>query len=176
MRQETLAITTPLSPAPIALTTFSLETQYSLLLLGRMLTGLGVGLASLLSPLYTSELASGNRDSLLLYFQAMLSAGVGCAYVVAWSALRGAEDEPADLNRYSLGCAVACLPALLCCWAPAARPRLGDGAGEEDKVRETLRRLGWTEELAIEREIERVRAVRQRPTVSLLGVLGQGLY
>jgi SP family myo-inositol transporter-like MFS transporter 13 len=138
-----------------------------MLMLGRVVSGLGIGSACVLVPLYIGEVSSSEyRDRLLAYFHAMLSGGVMCAYMIAASPSFGDDVAVLPLSRYSLFCALACLPALLCCAAPPSPYQLmTTPGGDEDAAREALRRLGsgrlegQAGKEVLDREIERMRTL-----------------
>ncbi|XP_014207101.1 facilitated trehalose transporter Tret1-like [Copidosoma floridanum] len=93
--------------------------SYWYLLWGRIFCGLGLGSLCTLVPLYIGEIAADGkqRDALLFYFHMMVSGGLACSFALASAILLEDEDE-LPLKRYSMGCAAACVPALLCCAVP----------------------------------------------------------
>ncbi|KAL7299947.1 hypothetical protein TKK_0007266 [Trichogramma kaykai] len=88
-----------------------------LLVLGRLLSGMGVGGLYVLIALYLSEIASTKaRDVLLFYQQAALSLGVAASYCFAHLIY---QHQSTDLTFYTIYCALTCLPALgLSCFLP----------------------------------------------------------
>ena len=61
---------------------FSLSQPYALLIAFRILAGMGVGVASNISPLYISEIAPpAKRGGLVIFFQLAVTAGILCAYL-----------------------------------------------------------------------------------------------
>ncbi|WP_316839716.1 sugar porter family MFS transporter [Pedobacter gandavensis] len=61
---------------------FAISTDYALLIFFRILAGVGVGVASNISPLYISEMSPAkNRGSLVTYYQLALTIGILMAYV-----------------------------------------------------------------------------------------------
>lgn len=61
---------------------FATSSDYALLIFFRILAGIGVGVASNISPLYISEMSPAkNRGSLVTYYQLALTIGILLAYV-----------------------------------------------------------------------------------------------
>ncbi|XP_011500373.1 PREDICTED: facilitated trehalose transporter Tret1-like [Ceratosolen solmsi marchali] len=142
--------------------------SYRMLMVGRVVSGLGIGSACVLVPLYIGEISSNDaRDTLLAYFHAMLTGGIFCAYAIAASRSYGDDVDVLPLSRYSLCCALACLPGLLCCAAPPSPYQLmmATPDGGEEAAREALQRLdssrlvGQAGKEALDREIERMRTL-----------------
>lgn len=61
---------------------FAMSNHYDLLIFFRILAGIGVGVASNISPLYISEMSPAkNRGSLVTYYQLALTIGILLAYI-----------------------------------------------------------------------------------------------
>lgn len=61
---------------------FAFSTSYTVLLLFRMMAGMGVGVASNISPLYISEIAPAHkRGRLVTFYQLAITIGILCAYL-----------------------------------------------------------------------------------------------
>ncbi len=61
---------------------FSFSTQYSLLIFFRIVAGMGVGVASNISPLYISEMAPAKkRGGLVVFYQLAITIGILVAYI-----------------------------------------------------------------------------------------------
>lgn len=61
---------------------FSFSEQYSMLILFRVMAGMGVGVASNISPLYISEVAPAKkRGSLVTFYQLAITIGILVAYI-----------------------------------------------------------------------------------------------
>lgn len=65
---------------------FAFSEEYSILILFRVLAGMGVGVASNVSPLYISEVApSHKRGQLVVFYQLAITVGVLAAYISNFS-------------------------------------------------------------------------------------------
>jgi len=61
---------------------FAFAKAYSILIFFRILAGMGVGVASNISPLYISEIAPGKkRGALVTFYQLAITIGILCAYL-----------------------------------------------------------------------------------------------
>ena len=61
---------------------FSFSTDYAVLIIFRILAGMGVGVASNVSPLYISEIAPAHkRGGLVTFYQLAITIGILCAYL-----------------------------------------------------------------------------------------------
>lgn len=84
---------------------------------------------STLLPIFIGEVASPlARDRLLYFAHATLS----CGYAVSYGFV---DIEAEDLSSYNLYCALACLPAILCCLSMCFNPVKSMVYGEEDAAR-----------------------------------------
>lgn len=69
---------------------------FSLLIAARMIGGLGVGMASVLGPMYISELAPPKwRGRLVAFYQLSIVLGILLAYVSNWGIVQHARANPA---------------------------------------------------------------------------------
>ena len=124
------------SMGPAALTPF---------IVYRILGGIGVGVASMLSPLYIAEIAPpADRGRLVTFQQIAIVVGITVVYFVNWAiALQGNEQWGLETGwRWML--ASECIPAILffvlMLFAPDT-PRWFVLRGQKDKALAVLRRL-----------------------------------
>jgi len=126
----------------------------------RILGGIGVGIASMLSPLYIAEIAPpSRRGRLVTYQQIAIVVGMTVVYFVNW-AIAGQGDDSWVLTtgwRYMLlsGVIPAALFLILLLFAPET-PRWLVMKGHSEKAREVLARLTDPDEAQIvHQEIQR---------------------
>jgi sugar porter (SP) family MFS transporter len=122
----------------------ALAPTLGVLIAGRFVLGLGVGAASILVPLYVSEIAPPEqRGALVSLNQLMITIGIVCAYLVNW-AFSASEDWRAMF-------AFGAIPSLLLLFGMLGRaesPRwLVNHGGEERLRRRFEKRMGreWTD-------------------------------
>jgi SP family arabinose:H+ symporter-like MFS transporter len=116
--------------------------------IGRLLGGLAIGLASVLTPVYIAEVAPArSRGRLVSMNQLAIVVGILAAYVVSW-ALAGVGDSS---WRWMLG--VAAIPSLAfffgLLFIPES-PRWLVGNGQREKGREILARIYGPEEADVQ--------------------------
>ncbi|QNL48373.1 sugar porter family MFS transporter [Olivibacter sp. SDN3] len=74
--------------------------NYPLIILARMLSGIGVGVASNIVPLYISEMAPSNiRGRMVTYYQLAVTFGILVAYI-SNAIIVNLETSPSDANWY----------------------------------------------------------------------------
>jgi sugar porter (SP) family MFS transporter len=126
----------------------------ALIILGRFLLGLGVGLASMIVPLYIAEIAPASRRGALVSLnQLMITIGILLSYIV------GVIFTPLEGWRYMFG--VALIPALVLgigMFSLPESPRWLFEHGRVDKAREVLGRSRSPEEIDLElREMQEIK-------------------
>jgi len=73
--------------------------SFSVLVVARMIGGVGVGMASVLGPMYISELSPPKwRGRLVAFYQLSIVLGILFAYVSNWLILQSAKAHPAALG------------------------------------------------------------------------------
>ncbi len=143
------------SMGPAALTPF---------IIYRILCGVGVGLASMLSPLYIAEVAPPDRRGRLVsYNQMAIVIGIVSVYFVNWAIASHGDD--AWINRWGwrwmLGSeAIPALLFLVLLFGVPETPRWLCMKGRVDDAREVLRRLG--EETRTDAVLEEIRSSFQQ--------------
>ena len=139
----------------------ALAPDVAVLVVGRIIVGLGVGVASTAAPVYISEVAPADlRGALTTMFQLAVTAGFLLSFLVD---LALAPDEA---WRWML--AIAILPATLLGLAMLLvphSPRWLAGKGRVDEAREALRRLRGDDAEA-DAELQEVMDSIQEPTSS----------
>jgi sugar porter (SP) family MFS transporter len=128
------------------------------IVVGRFLLGLGVGLASMIVPLYIAEIApAARRGALVSLNQLMITVGILVSYIV------GVIFTPIEGWRYMFG--VALLPALVLgigMFTLPESPRWLFNQGQIEKARAVLGRSRSQEEVELEfREMEEIRRVEE---------------
>jgi sugar porter (SP) family MFS transporter len=157
----------------------------AMLLGGRLLVGLGIGVSSMLSPLYLAETAPAEtRGALVSLNQLMITIGIMVSYLVGYAFAAGGQW------RWMFG--LGALPGALLAGGMLAlpeTPRWLAGQGLLEDARAALRELRGSHEraAAIERELgqlqadlQRDSAVKTRATIGSAGarmplVVGVGL-
>ena len=144
------------------------------LIIGRLLTGLGIGGLLTLVPLYISETVSAvHRDTYIFLFHAMLSTGVSCAYFIATIVY---DEDVIPLDRYSIFCTIAVAVAgFLCAFIPASP--LQRVEEDDTAAREAMRRLGGAETggtQLVDREIELMRQLARALRTTWVGRWREG--
>jgi len=128
------------------------------LIFGRFLLGLGVGLASMIVPLYIAEIAPADRRGALVSLnQLMITIGILLSYIV------GVIFTPIEGWRWMFG--VALLPALILgigMFMLPESPRWLFEHGRLDRARAVLGRSRSPEEVDLElREMEEIKRLEQ---------------
>lgn len=76
---------------------FAFSKDYGVLIFFRILAGMGVGVASNVSPLYISEIAPANkRGSLVTFYQLAITIGILCAYISNYFLQRNATTNAGE--------------------------------------------------------------------------------
>lgn len=133
----------------------ALSDTFAVFVAWRMLSGVSIGLASNISPMYISEIAPAkNRGLLVAVNQLTIVVGVLAAQGVNWAI---AERVPAGLDPAAFlatwnvqtgwrwmfaACAVPSLVFFLCAWFVPESPRWLVGAGRRDRAKAILARIG----------------------------------
>ena len=128
------------------------------IVLGRFLLGLGVGLASMIVPLYIAEIApAARRGALVSLNQLMITIGILVSYIV------GVIFTPIEGWRYMFG--VALIPALILgigMFGLPESPRWLFNVGQVEKARAVLGRSRSQEEVELEfREMEEIKRAEE---------------
>lgn len=130
--------------------------DYVVLIVFRLVLGLGVGLASVVVPLYISEISPSQvRGSLTSLNQVMITAGILLAYVTAFAL------SPFQAWRWMLGLAI--VPAILLfggMYAMPESPRWLVVKGRVDQAREVLGR-SRSDQVA-DQEIQEIQQTQRR--------------
>ena len=115
----------------------ALATSLALLLGGRLLVGVGIGGASMLTPLYLAEIAPApKRGALVSFNQFAITSGILVSYLVGYAL------SASGAWRWMLG--LGALPGLVLAIGMALlpeTPRWLAGHGHSDRARTALRRL-----------------------------------
>jgi len=126
----------------------ALANSVTMFSIGRLAGGLAIGLASVLTPVYISEVAPArSRGRLVSMNQLAITVGILSAYVVGWGLARLGENS----WRWMLG--VAAIPALaffLGLLAIPESPRWLIGNGQREKGRLVLSRIYGAEQADLE--------------------------
>src|ERR671921_207107 len=128
-----------------------------ILIFGRFVLGLGVGLASLVVPLYIAEIAPPDtRGALVSLNQLMITIGILVSYLV------GVAFTPIEGWRWMF--AVAIIPALVLgvgMFFLPETPRWLYENGFAERARAVLRRTLAGDDAEVEREIEEIEKIRR---------------
>lgn len=127
--------------------------------MGRFINGIGVGIFSVLVPLYIADISDARgRESLICYFQVMFCAGVAITYWMAYKYFEFTMPfEPISLSKFSKYCLIASFPALLCLLVPST-PLDKILADEEDTegAENILRQLDMVSQEDVQTEAVRI--------------------
>ena len=120
--------------------------NYAMLLLFRMLTGIGVGIGFSVDPVYIAEVApKGIRGELVTWSEISINIGILTGFMTSW----GLKDYPAWLSwRLMLGCGAIAPVVLFFCvffFMPES-PRWLVAQGRQDDARQVLHRVTWPDE------------------------------
>jgi sugar porter (SP) family MFS transporter len=153
-----------------------------LLIVSRIVIGVGIGVASAVTPVYISEVApSEMRGSLVTFFQLAVTVGILVAYLVGY-----AFTDVSEGWRWMLG--LGAVPALILAIGIVRLPRSPRWLimqGEEQAAREALERVRPAGPEAIDLEIQEIQASTgpdtsrwsdlKKPAVKAALVVGIGL-
>ena len=145
----------------------ALATSLPMLLVGRLVVGFGIGGASMLTPLYLSEIAPAReRGALVSFSQLAVTGGILVAYLVGYAF----AADGAWRWMLGLGAAPGVVLAAGMLFLPET-PRWLAGHGHVERAREALRRLRGPG-VDLRPEMERLRAdlrsaARAHPTGDL---------
>lgn len=153
-----------------------------ILILSRVVIGMGIGVASAVAPVYISELAPADiRGSLVTFFQLAVTVGILIAYLVGY-----AFTDVDDGWRWMLG--LGAVPAIILALGIVRLPRSPRWLMMQDDVegaREALLRVRPAGAEAIDLEIQEIRASTgpdtsrwsdlRRPAVKAALLVGIGL-
>ncbi len=153
-----------------------------ILILSRVVIGMGIGVASAVAPVYISELAPADiRGSLVTFFQLAVTVGILVAYLVGY-----AFTDVDDGWRWMLG--LGAVPAIILALGIVRLPRSPRWLMMQDDVegaREALLRVRPAGAEAIDLEIQEIRASTgpdtsrwsdlRRPAVKAALLVGIGL-
>ncbi|MFS4418205.1 sugar porter family MFS transporter [Maribacter sp. 2307ULW6-5] len=157
--------------------------SFQSLVMYRLLGGLGVGVASMLSPLYISEIAPAkNRGRLVALYQLAITLGILCAYFANAYLLSVSESAPsleasgfwykisvAEVWRVMLGSET--IPALVFLLLLLAIPKSPRWLASKGKIEEAQRILrGFMSQEEADMEIKQVREVLSRKSLGIKSV------
>lgn len=136
----------------------ALTPSVGFLIFARFILGLGVGLASLVVPLYIAEIAPPDtRGALVSLNQLMITVGILVSYLV------GVAFTPTEGWRWMF--AVALIPALILgigMFLLPETPRWLYEHGQAERARGVLRRTLGGDEAEVEREIQEIEEIRKQ--------------
>ena len=143
-------------------------TSLTILLVGRLLVGLGIGVSSMLAPLYLAETAPpATRGAMVSLNQLMITVGILVSYLVGYALAAGGDW------RWMLG--LGAVPGLVLAGGMLAlpeSPRWLAGHGHLADARRSLQALRGSEESmrAIEAELAKIEAdlAREKTTADRL--------
>jgi len=142
----------------------------------RIIGGVGVGMASLVSPLYIAEIAArGSRGRLVSYNQIAIVGGMLLVYFVNWAIARQGDDHWLNRTGWRLMFASEAIPALLfgllLLFVPDT-PRWLAMQGRRQDALAVLTRLGGADAPAVTvAEIEQSLVLRQESLFAFGGLV-----
>jgi SP family arabinose:H+ symporter-like MFS transporter len=183
-------------PLIVAAAFFFVSAMYSMvpptfgvLVVARLIGGIGVGMASVLAPMYISEFAPPKwRGRLVAFYQLSIVVGILLAYYSNWFLLKVAQTPPGWLSaqpwcnhvfvqQYWRGMFGAeLIPAglfLLLLWLVPESPRWLVQAGKETQALSVLSRIGGP--ALANQELDEIRAGLSRETSSWRELLQPGI-
>jgi SP family galactose:H+ symporter-like MFS transporter len=130
----------------------ALTPMISLLIAGRIVVGIAIGIASFIAPMYISELAPARvRGSLVSVNQLAITVGIVVSYLVDYAF--------SGLGAWRMMLGLAAVPSIilaLAMWRLPSSPRWLVARGSMDKARNVLGRIRRSSEIDAEvKEIER---------------------
>ncbi|MBU3182777.1 sugar porter family MFS transporter [Clostridium psychrophilum] len=148
----------------------ALATSVSILVFWRFLAGIGVGITSLLSPLYIAEIAPAHiRGRLVSLNQLAITIGIFVVYFVnAWIASTSTQTWNVNTGwRYMMGIGVLPSVLFLLFLIPAKEsPRWLAGKGRSDEARNVLIKMDGSNQL-VDNELAVIKASLQCETNKL---------
>jgi sugar porter (SP) family MFS transporter len=154
-RRPTVLITAAVFVVGVALAAFA--PSYPVLLVARVVIGLGVGSASMVVPLYIGETAPPRlRGALVSFNQLAITLGILVSYLVDFGL--------SSTQNWRLMFGLAAIPAILMGVGMLFQhesPAWLIGRGREDEARTILRRVREDED-AVDREVDEVKELAQR--------------
>ncbi|MFH5801727.1 sugar porter family MFS transporter [Haladaptatus sp. CMAA 1911] len=136
-----------------------------ILVVGRFTVGFGIGVASLIGPLYNSEIAPSRlRGSLVSLNQLAVTSGILLAYFVNYAFAQGGQW------RWMLGMGVvpAAVLGIGMIWMPKS-PRYLVRIGEEEEARDILKRIRPSAD--VDEELDDIRKTEKEQSGTGLGEL-----
>lgn len=129
-----------------------------ILIFGRFLLGLGVGLASMIVPLYIAEIAPADRrGGLVSLNQLLITIGILVSYIV------GVAFAPIEGWRWMFG--VALIPALILFFGMLRLPESPRWLFENGRMDQARAVLGRSRsEAEVEREIQEMQQIKEQET------------
>lgn len=82
--------------------TSDMDTAFNMLVIARVIGGIGVGITSVVAPVYISELTlPENRGKIVSVYQLSITLGILLAFLVDWIVLNGAGDAAGIISPYA---------------------------------------------------------------------------
>jgi len=80
--------------------TSDMDTAFNMLVIARVIGGIGVGITSVVAPIYISELTlPENRGKIVSIYQLSITLGILLAFLVDWIVLNGAGDTAGVISQ-----------------------------------------------------------------------------
>ncbi|UII74751.1 sugar porter family MFS transporter [Flagellimonas sp. HMM57] len=84
--------------------TSDLDTAFNFLIIVRIIGGIGVGITSVVAPIYISELSpSENRGKMVSLYQLSITLGILLAFLIDWAVLNNAGDAAGVISNDASG-------------------------------------------------------------------------